>query len=386
VKVSPIQHWSNRKASIDFIHVLQGLQKCIGCILFKKVQQWYNFIEFVVLIMAYITARKLQNGKTRYKAQIVIKKEGVIIARPNKTFDSKKEAKRWADQIKFEYDGNKPLQKREILPIKEILEEYLKQYPSPSRTKNSDIKKLIKTRIAQLDINTLTSQDIIEHIKERNTVCSPQTANNDLIWLNLAITTMRSYYRNNYEFNLDEIFYARMNLRSNGYIARSNIRDRRPTQDELDKLLNHFDGHFMHYIIRFQIHSCRRISETCRLEWSDINHENKTCILRNLKDPRKRNKNAEFKIPKEAYEIIQKHGKQKGKVFPYNPKTISSYFTKACKLLEIYNLHLHDLRHEGTTRLFEKGLSIVDAQLVTLHSNWDTLKRYTHKKASSVEI
>jgi hypothetical protein len=167
--------------------------------------------------MAYITARKLQNGKTRYKAQIVIKKEGVIIARPNKTFDSKKEAKRWADQIKFEYDGNKPLQKREILPIKEILEEYLKQYPSTSRTKNSDIKKLIKTRIAQLDINTLTSQDIIEHIKERNTVCSPQTANNDLIWLNLAITTMRSYYRNNYEFNLDEIFYARMNLRSNGY-------------------------------------------------------------------------------------------------------------------------------------------------------------------------
>ena len=360
--------------------------RCIGCILFKKVQQWYNFIGFVVLIMAYITARKLQNGKTRYKAQVVIKKEGTIIARPNKTFDSKKEAIRWAEQIRNEYSGNQPLQKKRLLQIKEILEEYLKQYPSTSRTKNADIKKLIKTKIAQLDINTLTSQDIINHVQERNKTCLPQTANNDLIWLENAITTMRGAYRNSYSFNLDEFLYAKKILRNNGYIARSNVRDRRPTKNELDRLLNHFDGHFMNFIIQFQIHSCRRISETCRIEWSDIDHENRTCILRNMKDPRKRKKNAEFKIPREAYEIIMEHGKQKDKVFPYNPRTISNYFTNACKLLEINDLRLHDMRHEGTTRLFEKGLSIVDAQLVTLHSNWDTLKRYTHKKAASVDI
>lgn len=61
------------------------------------------------------------------------------------------------------------------------------------------------------------------------------------------------------------------------------------------------------------------------------------------------------------------------KVFPYNSKTIGKYFTDACKMLGIVDLHFHDLRHHATSLLFERGLSIQQVQLVTLHSNWSTL-------------
>jgi integrase len=38
-----------------------------------------------------------------------------------------------------------------------------------------------------------------------------------------------------------------------------------------------------------------------------------------------------------------------------------------CRDLDIEDLHFHDLRHEGTSRLFEAGFSIEQASLVTGH-------------------
>jgi site-specific recombinase XerD len=46
--------------------------------------------------------------------------------------------------------------------------------------------------------------------------------------------------------------------------------------------------------------------------------------------------------------------------------------------LKIEDLHFHDLRHEGTSRLFEAGFSIEQVALVTGHKDWKMLRRYTH--------
>ena len=39
-----------------------------------------------------------------------------------------------------------------------------------------------------------------------------------------------------------------------------------------------------------------------------------------------------------------------------------------------------DLRHEATSRLFEKGFNIMDVASITGHENLKHLKRYTHIK------
>lgn len=41
-------------------------------------------------------------------------------------------------------------------------------------------------------------------------------------------------------------------------------------------------------------------------------------------------------------------------------------------------LRFHDLRHEATSRLFEKGLNIADVGAITGHKDWKMLRRYTH--------
>lgn len=57
-----------------------------------------------------------------------------------------------------------------------------------------------------------------------------------------------------------------------------------------------------------------------------------------------------------------------GRVFPYNHRSVSAAFTRACDELKIEDLRFHDLRHEGTSRLFEAGLTIEKIALVAGHS------------------
>ena len=63
---------------------------------------------------------------------------------------------------------------------------------------------------------------------------------------------------------------------------------------------------------------------------------------------------------------------------------MSKYFTEACRELKIPDLHFHDLRHEGTSKLFEEGYDIQEVSLVTGHKRWDNLKRYTNLKPESL--
>lgn len=56
-----------------------------------------------------------------------------------------------------------------------------------------------------------------------------------------------------------------------------------------------------------------------------------------------------------------------GKVFSLAPHSVSQYFNRACKAAAVKDLHFHDLRHEGTSRLFEKGLSLMEVASITGH-------------------
>jgi integrase len=66
------------------------------------------------------------------------------------------------------------------------------------------------------------------------------------------------------------------------------------------------------------------------------------------------------------------------RIFPYTSDAICAAFTRACRVLGIEDLHLHDLHHEGVSRLFEIGKDIPRAALVSGHRSWSSLQRYVH--------
>lgn len=57
---------------------------------------------------------------------------------------------------------------------------------------------------------------------------------------------------------------------------------------------------------------------------------------------------------------------------------------RAIKRAHIEDLRFHDLRHAATTRLFEKGLNIMEVASITVHKDTCMLRRYTHLKAEDL--
>src|ERR1700730_9057778 len=93
-------------------------------------------------------------------------------------------------------------------------------------------------------------------------------------------------------------------------------------------------------------------------------------------------------IRHDACKIIEEQGQisniREGRIFPYNGHSVGTAFRRECGKLKIKDLHFHDLRHEGTSRLFEAGLPIEKVALVTGHKDWRQLQRYTHLKVEDL--
>ena len=115
----------------------------------------------------------------------------------------------------------------------------------------------------------------------------------------------------------------------------------------------------------------------------------KMLTIRDRKDPREKKGNDQ-RIPLlavsgyDAMALIEEQrairGNEDDRIFPCNHKSV----TRACRMLRIEDPHFHDLRHEGTSRLFEAGFRIEQVSLVTGHKDWKMLRRYTHLKPESL--
>jgi integrase len=180
---------------------------------------------------------------------------------------------------------------------------------------------------------------------------------------------------------------ARKVLGKLGAVGKSKRRDRRPTLEELDKLMKHFgeirakrvDSNDMQAITAFAIFSTRRQEEITLLTYEDLDVAHSRILVRDMKHPGQKIGNDQWcDLPPEAMRIIQAQPHKTGRIFRANPDAISAAFTRACQFLTIKDLRFHDLRHEGASRLFEMGLTIPHVAAVTGHRSWSSLQRYTH--------
>jgi integrase len=173
-------------------------------------------------------------------------------------------------------------------------------------------------------------------------------------------------------------------LKRLGTIGKSIERDRRPTLDELELLMAHFQGTHrrrpgsipMHVITAFAIFSTRRQEEITRIAHPDLDEADSRILVRDMKNPGQKIGNDVWcDLPPRALAIIRAQPETTGAIFPYTTDAISASFTRACKFLEIADLHFHDLRHDGISSLFEQGTSIPRGAAVSGHKSWTSLKR-----------
>jgi integrase len=73
-----------------------------------------------------------------------------------------------------------------------------------------------------------------------------------------------------------------------------------------------------------------------------------------------------------------------GRIILLTPNALRLAWGRTTKRAGIEDLHFHDLRHEATSRLFEKGLNPVEVATITGHKDTRMLMRYTHLRAEDL--
>ena len=345
--------------------------------------------------MGTITQRKRADGSAAYTAQIRVKSGGKITHSEAQTFERRALATEWLRRRETELHQQRAsgVVPHQAITIGKILENYAasKGLADWGKTKVNDIRKLQSSSIADKDATQLTVQDVIEHIQLRRTVdgIAPATALNDVVWLRQALLHARS--ESGLSHPVEVIDSAKHELSRRRLIQKSRNRVRRLAPGEEKMLLDYFairdqrSDIKMVPVMRFAIATARRQEEICKLLWADVDFEKGIAWLDDVKHPRMKTGNRRaFRMLSDAAAIVGAMPRLKDQVFPFRPRSVGTAFARACQMLGIEGLHFHDLRHEATSRLFERGYSIQEVSQFTLHESWATLKRYTHLRPENV--
>lgn len=336
--------------------------------------------------MGTITARKVKDGSTRYRASIRIKKNGVVVYRESHTFLKKTLASDWIKKREFELKNHEGLEKEQQsdVTVHDVLSAYEKTLNNFSPSAVRHVNLLMTFDIAKLSAVKLTPPDLIKYVTWRRETISATTAVMDLVYLRLAFRYAKTAL--GLKVNIETINDAIATLKQARLIGKRKARARRPTAEELEMLYNYFKNKRseipMHLVIWFAIYSCRRQSEIFRLKREDMHRESGTYLVTDVKHPdgSAGNDKTAF-LPEQGWKLVDEILKimpPDELLLPFNPKRASEMFTRACKILGISGLRFHDLRHEGASRLAEDGKTIPEIQQVTLHDSWSSLSIYVN--------
>ncbi|GFE87726.1 tyrosine-type recombinase/integrase [Steroidobacter agaridevorans] len=345
--------------------------------------------------MPYIKLRKQADGSVRYTAIVRIRRSGKMLHQEAKTFTHRTAAERWAKHREVALENPTALARAQqpSTKLSKLIRWYIDSFEHISkwqRSKQSQLLFLEKHPIGDVDAIFLESATLVDHVRSRRAKgAGPMTISNDLTWIGVVLRAAKSV--KGLPVHPEVVDDARTACRELRLIGKSRRRERRPTPQELVKLDDYFsrrDGRArvpMRDIIWFAIHSARRESEICRIEWADNDQRGRTGLVRDAKHPRhKEGNHRRFKLTAEAWAIVVRQPKNSEYIFPYDPRSVSAAFTRACHVLGIKDLRFHDLRHEATSRLFERGYQIHEVAQFTLHESWNELKRYTNLRPEKV--
>lgn len=337
--------------------------------------------------MGSIKERQRKDGSVAYLAQIIIKRKGFKPHREAQTFNKRSAATAWLKNREADLKEPGGIQKAKVRhkTLADAIDTYIEQDAKGiGRTKEQVLKSIRLHDLGAKECGTIGSADIVSFARDLSKERQPQTVSNYLSHLQAVFAIARPAW--GFELDAGAMRDAFTVCRRLGYTGSSQQRDRRPTLDELDKLMTFFAERDirspgaapMIAIIAYAIFSTRRQGEIVRITRADLDAKHSRQLVRDMKHPgQKRGNDVWVNLTPEALALSEAMPTE-GRIFPYTEDAISTAFTRACKVLGIEDLHFHDLRHEGVSRIFEMGWDIPQAALVSGHRSWAALQRYSH--------
>jgi integrase len=312
----------------------------------------------------------------RYQANI--RRRGY--APVTKTFTSRDVAKQFikSTEIAMERGDYAP---RSSMTVGELMQKYENEY-LPTLKNGGDSHKwrvrLLKRYFKDLPLADLTPAHLAKYRDERLHKVTPLTVKRDLSVLSSAINTAVIEWSNPLDLNpVSRIRFKNADV----------PRDRRLQHGEEQLLLSRAYPCLKRQII-VAIETAMRQGEIYNIRKCDINFQNQTLRIPETKTDKPRT----IPLSKRALKALTEQMRASGNVahmtdkpiFDVNRWTEWNKFTRLKEECGIEDLRFHDLRHEATSRLFERGFNVMEVASITGHENLKHLKRYTHIKPESL--
>jgi integrase len=154
-------------------------------------------------------------------------------------------------------------------------------------------------------------------------------------------------------------------------------RERRLKHGELDELVvaaGACRNPLILPIILLAVETGMRRSEILSFRWEYIDQQARSFLIQRAKNGYSRI----LPLTDAVAEILAMIPVKADRLFPITSNSFRLAWDRQRKRAGIRDLHFHDLRHEATSRFFERGLTVPEVALLSGHRDARMLFRYTH--------
>jgi integrase len=305
--------------------------------------------DYGLFTAGFTVASVIKRGD-KWVAQVCVKGQ-----RRQKTFALKREAVAWAAEqtstILVVSAGGVP-----DITLRAVLDRYGREVTPKKRGARSELLRLgriSRDTLGDVRLPVLTARDLSAWRDRRLGEVMPSSVLRDMTLLSHVFTVAVREWKLLPDSPLTGVRRPKD----------SNPRDRRISEDEIERLLYGL-GYMPNESPKtisarvgaaflFAIETGMRAGEICGLKWSDI-----AGVVAKL-DMTKNGFSRSVPLSKEALRIISLLPRTNEKIFNLTSQQLEVLFRKARSKSLIQNLHFHDTRHEAITRLARK-LDVLD--------------------------
>ena len=313
-----------------------------------------------------------------YQWQAMVRKKGQPLQ--TKTFETRAQAEQWARAIEVEMDKGVFVSRAEAesTTLRELLERYLGEVTPLKKGAAAETNRLrafMRHPLARRLVATIRGFDIARLRDERLRKVSSATVKRDLVLMGHVFEVARKEWG----------IHVYNPVRDIKLPADGRARNRRLEAGEESRLLAAcLEAHngCLLPVVQLALETAMRQGELIRLRWEHIDLNRRIVHLPDTKNGESRT--VPLSTPAANVLHTLPHSLH-GQVFPgLTTEAIKRAYIRAVRRAGLEDLRFHDLRHEATTRLFEKGLNIMEVASITGHKDLRMLLRYTHLKAENL--
>lgn len=336
--------------------------------------------------------------KYREKWKCQVRRKGFPTC--TRTFATKADAEKWGRTVETAMDAGTFVKaaantvgsmSAEGTTLSSLLDRYMRDISPAKRSHASDKGRARTLRgiLGRYKLTAVTSPVLVEYRDRRLKSVSPATVVHELGMLNRVLTLATREWGIVLPGGVPKVIKPRLPAG----------RDRRVRPEEIQAVIDATESEVLGDLVRFAVATGMRRGEIVSLRWDTINLDRRTAYLPVTKTDTPRT----VPLSSSALAVLQAR-KDAGYPVPFamTDSAASRAFCRAvrraralyestCRVWDrpvdpcwLVGIRLHDLRHEATSSLFERGLNVVEVASITGNKTLAMLQRYTHLRAEDL--